>query len=472
MTEHREREVTYAVGPDWVMPDLTSLVDGTPRLDVTEHWLEATYLDTEQQTLRRLGVILRHRHGGDDAGWHLKVPAGEARMELQHRSDDPQPPAPLLDRLRGVVADDDLQPVGSVVTHRVAHRILTTGDQLVVELADDRVEGTDLASSETTSWREVETELGPAGTEETLEALGRLLTRSGADPHGTTRKLDQVLGPLDEGGDDALSTYLRAECRAALLGEIGLRGTVDVDGIHDTRVAIRRVRSILRLFAPMLEDRAVAQDEELRWFAGLLSDIRDADVLREHLRRKVAALPADRVFGPVRQEIEDAITGDRDRGIDRWREAAAGARYRLVLATLAAWLASPPVREQPLSDEELRRRGKKILRKARRKVRRRLATAGDDPVRVHAARKATKRLRYAADLLTPVSPKAAALADRAKELQTVLGDHQDLVVEAAFLRYLAARYGARPEHNGFTYGLLMAEAENEAAGIREHLASV
>ena len=66
-------------------------------------------------------------------------------------------------------------------------------------------------------------------------------------------------------------------------------------------------------------------------------------------------------------------------------------------------------------------------------------------------------------------PKASALADRAKELQGVLGDHQDLVVEAAFLRYLAARYGAQPDHNGFTYGLLMAGAEEQAAEIRHHL---
>ncbi|MBO0844975.1 MAG: CYTH and CHAD domain-containing protein [Nocardioides sp.] len=472
MAELREQEVTYLVAPDWAVPDLAPALDSGCRLEVCEHRLEATYLDTAEQTLRWLGVTLRHRQGGDDAGWHLKIPAGEARTELQHRSDDSRPPAVLLDRLRGVIEGDDLQPVATVVTHRVAHRILSPLGQLVVEVADDRVEGADVASSETTAWREVETELGPAGDEKALDRLGKLLTESGADRRGTTLKLDRVRGPLDGGGDDSLSAYLRAHCRAALLGEIGLRGTIDVDGIHDTRVAIRRIRSVLRLFAPLLEDRAIAADDELRWFAGLFSDIRDADVMRAHLQRKVASLPPDRVFGPVRQEIEDAIAGDRDRGIDRWREAGAGARYRLVTALLATWLRSPPLRARPLSDDELRRRGAKILRKARRKVRRRLASAGDDPVRVHAARKATKRLRYAADLLTPVIPEAAVLAERAKELQTVLGDHQDLVVEAAFLRYLAARYGARPEHNGFTYGLLMASAEGEAAEIRERLGRI
>jgi len=471
MGEIREREETYVVGADWAVPDLGPILDGC-RLVVTEHRLEATYLDTEQQTLRRLGVTLRHRRGGDDAGWHLELPAEAARTEVQHPSDDVAPPEALLARIRGVVGDVDLQPVGTVVTRRAAHQVLTAADQLVIELADDRVEGTDLGSSGSTTWREVETELGPAGDEEMLAVLGGLLTESGADRRGTNRTLDRVLGQLDEGGEDALSAYLREQTREALLGEIGLRGRIDADGVHDTRVAIRRIRSILRLFAPLLEQRAVEMDEELRWFAGLLSDIRDADVLRAHLQRKVAALPPDRVFGPVRQEIEDAIAGDRDRGIARWQEATNGRRYRFVMATLTSWLASPPLRDRPLSDDELQRRGTKVLKKARRKVRRRLATAGDDPVRVHATRKATKRLRYAADLLTPVIPKASGVADRAKELQSVLGDHQDLVIEAAFLRYLAARYGGRPEHNGFTYGLLMAGAEEEAAEIRERLGKV
>ena len=51
----------------------------------------------------------------------------------------------------------------------------------------------------------------------------------------------------------------------------------------------------------------------------------------------------------------------------------------------------------------------------------------------------------------------------------MLGDHQDLVVAADFLRRTGAQNGVRPGHNGFTYGLLMARVEEQAARIRAGL---
>ena len=83
--------------------------------------------------------------------------------------------------------------------------------------------------------------------------------------------------------------------------------------------------------------------------------------------------------------------------------------------------------------------------------------------------RATKRLRYAGELLTPHVPQAEKIAKKAKKMQTVLGEHQDLVVAADFLRRTGARNGVRPGHNGYTYGLLTARVEQEAAKIRTRL---
>jgi CHAD domain-containing protein len=113
--------------------------------------------------------------------------------------------------------------------------------------------------------------------------------------------------------------------------------------------------------------------------------------------------------------------------------------------------------------------GRAVLHKAQRRARRRLKRAGDDPAQLHAARKSAKRLRYAAELLTDVAPKAGKIASAAKKQQTVLGDHQDLMVAADFLRRQGAQAGIRPGHNGFTYGLLMARVEEQAARIRARL---
>ena len=67
---------------------------------------------------------------------------------------------------------------------------------------------------------------------------------------------------------------------------------------------------------------------------------------------------------------------------------------------------------------------------------------------LHRARKSVKRLRYAGELLDDLVPKAGKIAKAAKKQQTVLGDHQDLVVAAEFLR----RQGARPAAGRGTTG--------------------
>jgi hypothetical protein len=49
-----------------------------------EQMLEAVYYDTADLRLARAGVTLRHRRGGDDAGWHLKLPVGaDSRDEVR-----------------------------------------------------------------------------------------------------------------------------------------------------------------------------------------------------------------------------------------------------------------------------------------------------------------------------------------------------------------------------------------------------
>ncbi len=170
-------------------------------------------------------------------------------------------------------------------------------------------------------------------------------------------------------------------------------------------------------------------------------------------------------MGPVRDELDEAIGRDRDAAIRRWRGERDSTRYADALGAMAAWRQEPPLRE-PLTDEQLARTGREVLDKARHKARKRLRQGGEDPVLTHRARKAVKRYRYAADLLEPVLPEAKKDGKRAKEVQSALGDHQDLVVEAAFLRHQAGRFGGRTGHNGFTYGLLMARADRDAADIR------
>src|SRR3569623_1056147 len=92
---HREVELKYAADDDYAMPSLVKLVAETaeaalpadvPLSDgvAAEHRRDAVYFDTADLRLAAAGLTLRRRTGGDDAGWHLKVPAGTAtRSEVR-----------------------------------------------------------------------------------------------------------------------------------------------------------------------------------------------------------------------------------------------------------------------------------------------------------------------------------------------------------------------------------------------------
>src|ERR1700737_4861935 len=105
VTEIRETEWKYDAAPGSALPDLTGLPRVVTQSEPDEQVLEATYYDTADLDLARAGITLRRRTGGDDAGWHLKLPERPGtRTELQLPLTQ-RPPAEfvglLTARLRG-----------------------------------------------------------------------------------------------------------------------------------------------------------------------------------------------------------------------------------------------------------------------------------------------------------------------------------------------------------------------------------
>ena len=116
------------------------------------------------------------------------MPTGNARTEIRLDPTGTQTTVPkeLSTLVTGVRRGKALRHIVTVRTDRTVHRLLDADDELVVEVADDHVDAVAPGRGAATlsSWREIEAELGPAGTEDTLTAVGGALTGAGREPVG------------------------------------------------------------------------------------------------------------------------------------------------------------------------------------------------------------------------------------------------------------------------------------------------
>lgn len=537
MGGHVEIERKVEPGPDFTLPDLTA-VEGVAAVgEPVEHSLAATYYDTADLRLARARVTLRRRTGGTDAGWHLKLPAGEGAREERHHPLGPRravPPKAVLEPVLGIVRTAAVSAVATLDTTRVVTPVLAEDGRVLAEVADDTVTGTAHAAgpdeaASVTSWREVEVELVDGDTA-LLDALVGALVAAGAAPSDSPSKLSRVLAgrlpappapaptgePADDedaakgkgekakakgkgekaqgdkrkgkkkeqakgkkkedgGGEAAVPTAaevvlaaLREQVAALQAADLLVR-TGHPDGIHDLRVACRRLRSILAAFRPVLERTSTDPlREELRWVGGALSAARDGEVALAHLRELVAAQPVEQVRGPVVARLQTAAVQDTEAGRRKALRTLGDRRYLTVLDSLDALLTAPPLAEGATEPAPA------VLASAIRRTGRRLAERievardadeetphEDSPL--HDVRKAAKRVRYTAEVAVPVlGEPAEALVRCMKDVQEDLGAAQDTVATRDWSLRLGRAAAAAGEPT-WTWGRLYTLEENRAA---------
>jgi inorganic triphosphatase YgiF len=194
--DYLETEQKYDAGADFVLPDLGRL-GGRRTADPKRIYLSATYFDTEDLDLIKHRITLRRRVGGDDEGWHLKLPVRtDTRQEVRAPLDDSgSVPARLAAQVEDITAGHHLRPIAILDTERTVVTVAGPGDALV-EVADDRVTAIRFGQtdSEPMSWREIEVEAKSPGAEAMLEPVGRALREAGAKPSASGSKLARVLG--------------------------------------------------------------------------------------------------------------------------------------------------------------------------------------------------------------------------------------------------------------------------------------
>lgn len=490
----REVEDKYDVAEDAEPGALDRLPGVASVAGPTEHLLEATYFDTGDLALAAAGITLRRRTGGDDAGWHLKLPAKGARTEIREplgRRPN-EVPASLRDIVSVVTRRGRLEPVATLSNRRTVYRLLDAAGLVLAEVADDRVSAVVPGSAGPAapkSWREWEIELVHGGRD-LLEAAADLLDDAGATPAAAPSKLARALGErmpargrpeadaTRHPGDPAASVVharLRDQ-RTAIRAEDPLVRAGLPEGVHEMRIAIRRLRDALATYRPLLQRELTEPVRaELRWLANELGAARDVEVQRRRLGARVAELTtggeAELVRGPLLAHVEEDLARQFESARARSVEALGSDRYHALLDNLDRLVDSPPWTEQaerPVGDV-LRGRVRHDWKRLRSRVE--AAHGTEDAVAraglLHEARKAAKRTRYAGEPLVSVYGKDAKRFVKAvKRVQSALGDHHDAFVAQALLRDLADR-AAEAGDNAFTFGVLHAQEADDLAACEQ-----
>ena len=269
---------------------------------------------------------------------------------------------------------------------------------------------------------------------------------------------------------DLLRERLAAQLDALRRAEVDVRAEAP-EGVHDLRVAMRRVRSALATFRPLV-DTSVAEPlrAELCWASQELGRLRDAEVVAERVAALVDAEPgsSDRA---AERPIADAMVLEVARGREVVADVLASRRYRTVVASLEAFVLDPPWTDHAVA-APARKVARKRVRKDVRRLRDRLERAFAEPdadlraPMLHEARKAAKRLRYATEAAEPVmGRRTRRLGEVATRLQTLLGDHHDTVAtREALVAFTRARADAG---TAFACGRLHAEEAAEGARLEK-----
>ena len=199
--EQIETERKYDVDAGFVLPDLAGAGGSVSMAPPDVQLLEATYFDTDDLRLIAAHITLRRRTGGDDAGWHIKLPVGgDTRREVHFPLGPPDlvVPGQITDEVARWSGGAPLRPVARLETRRTVRRLVSESGEVLAEVADDQVTGSrpDPADPETwrlqDTWREVEVEL-KSGTPDLLDAAAAGLAAAGATPSRSASKLARVL---------------------------------------------------------------------------------------------------------------------------------------------------------------------------------------------------------------------------------------------------------------------------------------
>ena len=439
--------------------------------------LHSLYVDTANLTLARHGVALRLRQHGSrweaTAKWAGRVEGSlHERPELTVELAAPPaipfalPDGPLQTHLAALVAGRALAPILITDIHRRRFDVLapegTNGDESLAELSLDRVHlRAPQKPAADTAYCEVEIERLHGQTQEVAELAQRLQSQFKLTPSADSkfaRGLKLVYGTEGlRGGESrvragdtveqAARSVVGRHLRRLREHDPGTRIGEDPEALHDMRVATRRLRAAVRIFAPALPARVERElRDELRWLGQLLGGVRDLDVQLEHLDAFAAQSPVSGRAGLAR--FRDYLEAERLRRRGPMLEGLDSRRYFRLLVRLEDFAAGRVRlgKRNTVAQAPVAVIGRRAIKKAFRGLIKRgdKIGAAPTPEDLHVLRIRAKRLRYLFEfLIDAVGKEGGRFVKRLTRLQDLLGTYHDAVVADDHIRLYLERPGAR-----------------------------
>ncbi len=427
--------------------------------------LQAHYFDTPDGALGGARLALRLRKEGRRWVQTLKAQGTSHLHRLEHEVELPTsgPAMPMLDPARhhGTEAGDRLEdalkragaglpPLARYGTDVRRRRLLVEADGGQVEIALD--EGRILAGAESLPIREIEFELKsgePAAMFEVAEAWraahGLVLAAASKAERGERLAAGVAEAPPVKAGTprvdaamdgQALLRAVVANCVEQIAGNAGevASGRFDADHVHQLRIGIRRLRSVLREIGRLSGAVDPAWEAPLVAAFRALGEYRDRDVAADAVQPQLRAAGAPAVDWPA----EPASDAPDPAGAVR-----ADAFQQVLLHLLRFVLVAEPAQDdRPEGPKAARDLVVGRLRRLHRQV------FGDgrhfeslDEAAQHRVRKRLKRLRYLAECTAPLfgERRVERYLKHLRPAQDALGAHNDAHVALGLYRQAAAR---------------------------------
>lgn len=485
----RETELKLAVDPDVLerlrkAPAITTRAKGR----ATTKALESVYFDTEDHELDRRKVTFRVRRQGETFIQTIKSKGGHdgllTRDEWEWPVAGPEPdlsviaenePQSLLDGIDGV----SLKPVFTSTVRRTARLIDAAGSRIEVafDVGEIRTPG-----GAVTPISEIEFELQD-GDAHALYSVAmelaegapmRVETRS-KSARGFALARKTLNGPEKGRKSDFGPTTTVEGAFCDIVGSCLLHISVneacaldgsDPEGIHQMRVATRRLRSALLLFRAFLpDDSRDWLSGEVKWLGNELGAARDWDVFLADLLAPVEAALGQGHGTEIAEDLarlRTAAEAQRSQAYDRARAAIRSPRYTTLQLRLGAWIERKGWRDQPVNEMSVRlflpviELADSLLTHRHKQARKRgKGFAHLAPEARHNLRITLKKLRYAVEFFQSLHDEKPVrrYLEHLGGLQDRLGHLNDVTTAARLLRDL------HPD------GQPMEPAEARAAGI-------